>query len=65
MHTVLDGERVAYRIDEICKLTGLSRSTIYLEISAGRLRVIKCGNRTLVLVEACKAWLDSLPAKTN
>ena len=65
MQTVFDGVKMAYHIKEICSLTGLSRSTIYQEISAGRLQAIKCGNRTLVLAEACKAWLASLPAKRN
>jgi predicted DNA-binding transcriptional regulator AlpA len=41
MRAVFDGEKVAYRINEFCALTGLSRSTIYLEIAAGRLKAIK------------------------
>jgi excisionase family DNA binding protein len=55
--------KVAYRVDEFCALTGLGRSKIYQEISACRLKAIKCGNRTLITAAAAKQWLDTLPAK--
>lgn len=41
---------------------GVSRSKIYEEIQAGRLRAVKCGSRTLIPYAAGKAWLDALPA---
>jgi excisionase family DNA binding protein len=55
--------RYAYSIEEVTKLTGLGRSSIYEEIRDGRLRIRKAGRRSLVLPDDLKAWLASLPAK--
>jgi excisionase family DNA binding protein len=57
------GLPLAYRVNEACHTLSISRSTLYEEIAAGRLRAVKCGNRTLIPVVAAKAWLESLPAK--
>jgi excisionase family DNA binding protein len=40
---------------------GVSRSKIYEEIQAGRLRAVKCGSRTLIPYTAGEAWLEALP----
>jgi excisionase family DNA binding protein len=37
-----------YRISTVVKLTGLSRSLIYEQIKAGRLRTVKQGRATLI-----------------
>jgi excisionase family DNA binding protein len=58
-----NSERVAYRVDEFCASTGLSRSKVYEEIASGRLKAVKCGSRTLIPASASQAWLESLPAK--
>jgi excisionase family DNA binding protein len=44
-------EPFAATIRESCRLTGLSRTTIYNLIAAGRLAPIKVGKRTLISVE--------------
>jgi excisionase family DNA binding protein len=41
---------------------GISRSKIYEEIAAGRLKAVKCGSRTLVPYASGEAWLNNLPA---
>lgn len=39
----------------------LGHTKIHEEISAGRLRAVKCGARTLILVRDAVAWERSLP----
>jgi excisionase family DNA binding protein len=42
-------------------MTGLSRSTLYRQASAGRLKMLKFGRSTLVDYASLRALLDSLP----
>lgn len=49
--------RIAYTIDELCQVVGISRAMIYKEIKAQRLRVRKVGKRTVVPVDEVRAWL--------
>ncbi len=51
----------AFRIAEICSITGLGRTTIYAAIRAGDLIARKCGRRTIVLADDLSEWLASLP----
>lgn len=53
---------IAHTVKDACDLTGLGRSTIYEAIKAGRLKPRKCGNRTLILHEDLKRFIESLPA---
>jgi excisionase family DNA binding protein len=53
----------ALRVDEACARYRISRSKLYLEIAAGRLKAVKCGSRTLIPTEAGDAWFNSLPGK--
>lgn len=39
----------------------LGHTKIYEEISAGRLRAVKCGSRTLILARDAATWERSLP----
>jgi excisionase family DNA binding protein len=55
-YTILEAKRVA---------AGISRTTLYEEIKAGRLRAVKRGRRTLILADDLKTWLLSLPATTK
>ncbi len=50
----------AYSISEACQRVGIGRTRLYGEIKEGRLRVRKCGRRTIIRVEDLDAWLDSL-----
>jgi excisionase family DNA binding protein len=58
----MKGAKVALSILEFCSVAGIGRSRAYEEIKAGRLRIIKCGRRTLVPVEAVRTWLGALGA---
>ncbi len=49
-------------IPQWCALSGMSRTGTYNALGRGDLRAVKCGDRTLIDVEAGLAWLRSLPA---
>lgn len=55
------GGRLAYDVRQVCKLSGLSRATVYAAIRGGKLRARKQGARTLVLRDDLRAWLEALP----
>jgi excisionase family DNA binding protein len=57
--------KFAFSIADLPGLVSLSRSHIYEEIRAGRLRTVKAGRRTLVLAEDLRAWLQSLNDPSN
>lgn len=48
----------AYRVKEFCERFRISRSKFYLEVSAGRLTVIKIGGRTIITPEDAARWLQ-------
>ena len=48
--------RPVYPVDEFCEDFGVSRTTAYAEIRAGRLRAFKIGERTMVAGEDAMAW---------
>lgn len=52
-------EPLALRIHDAVRVSGLSRATLYVEISAGRLRAIKAGGRRLIMTADLQAYLDS------
>jgi excisionase family DNA binding protein len=56
-----DFELRAFRIPEVCKRTGVGRTTVYAAIKDGSLKARKCGRTTVVLADDLRAWLSSLP----
>jgi excisionase family DNA binding protein len=50
---------LAYRIEELATLLGVSRSFVYLEIQAGRLRPVKLGRCTIILAEEVRRYLGT------
>ena len=54
----------AMTIFDFCKWAGIGRTAVYEEINRGRLKIRKCGRRTLVPTEEAVAWLNSLPSQT-
>lgn len=53
--------RLAYSIPDFMQAAGIgSRSTIYREISEGRLKTVKVGSRRLIPYDSAKEWLESL-----
>lgn len=53
-------EPVALTISAFCQATGVGRSKVYQELKFGRLRGVKVGRRTLILVSELSAWLGGL-----
>ena len=56
-----DRLRGALSIDGFCKLYGLGRTFAYEQIKSGKLRAVKCGNRTLILRADAEQWARALP----
>lgn len=49
----------AYDIKSFCKAFNVSRSFVYEEMKAGRLKAVKVGRRTLIPRANALAWLNS------
>jgi excisionase family DNA binding protein len=59
--TTLDSSRLAYRIDDLAEALGVSRTKLYSEIAAGKLRAVKLGSRTLITTRDANDYLSRLP----
>lgn len=46
---------------DACRILGVGRTTLYEEMKANRVKAVKAGRRTLVLVESLREWLGTLP----
>jgi len=60
--TLDDARPLAYSLPEAVRASGLSRSTLYEQIAAGKLRARKLGARTLILRTELETFLAGLPA---
>ena len=58
--TTTEPAPMMFRISTVVKLTGLSRSVIYEQIKAGRLRTVKQGNTTLITAAALDDYVKLL-----
>lgn len=52
-------DRLALRVNEAVAVSGLSRSTLYELLKAGKLRAVKVGGRRLILRESLQALLQT------
>jgi hypothetical protein len=52
----------AFDIASFCQRYGVGRTLTYDEIKSGRLRVRKCGRRTLITEDDAENWLRRLPS---
>lgn len=50
-------DRIAYRPEEVAKLTGLGRTTVFEEIRTGSLESVKVGRARLITAGALDRWL--------
>ena len=57
-NTMTNTEKLAYSVYEACEATSLKRSTIYAYISAGRLRVVRIGGRTIIPADSLRTLLE-------
>ena len=55
--TVASNERIALRIRDASIVSGLSRSTLYELLKAGKIRAVKIGGRRLILRDSLEALL--------
>ena len=51
-------EKILYRVPEVVRATGYSRSFLYEAISAGSLRVVRKGRTVRVGADDLKAWIE-------
>jgi len=58
--TTTEPAPMMFRISTVVKLTGLSRSVIYEQIKAGRLRTVKQGSATLITAAALDDYVHLL-----
>lgn len=58
--TTTEPAPMMFRISTVVKLTGLSRSVIYEQIKAGRLRTVKQGTATLITAAALDDYIKLL-----
>ena len=58
-------QRLALTVSECTEVARLGRTKIYQEIKEGRLRAVKLGRSTRILVEDLKHYLAHLPALKN
>ena len=59
--TEVEVPRIALRVREACVSLSISRSKLYEEVAAGRLKALKAGGRTLIPPKSIDDWLNSLP----
>ncbi len=52
---------LAVTIPEAVRLSGLSRSELYRQMGAGRIRARKSGSRTLIIWASLQAHIEALP----
>ena len=51
-------EPISMRVNDACRYTGISRSTLYLLIAKGDVEIIKLGASTLVITDSLKRYVD-------
>jgi excisionase family DNA binding protein len=55
------GGRLAYSVDEVAHLTGLSRDLLYDQMRQGNLHYVKIGRRRLITRQHLEAFLGAMP----
>ena len=53
-------EQEVFRVLEFCQRYAISRASLYREIAAHRLRIIKRGRRTLITRVEAERWFENL-----
>lgn len=51
-------EPISMRVQDACRFTGLSRSTLYLLIARGEVEIVKMGAATLVLTDSLRDLIE-------
>jgi excisionase family DNA binding protein len=53
------GQR-ALSVEQFCERYGIGKSTLYVQIREGRLRLRKIGKRSVIAVEDAEIWFKNL-----
>jgi excisionase family DNA binding protein len=53
------------RVNDACRFTGISRSTLYLLIANGEIEIIKLGASTLVVTESLRRFINKKRRSTS
>jgi excisionase family DNA binding protein len=56
------GDEIAFRVDDAVRVSGLSRSSLYLLMANGELPAIKAGGRRLILRADLEKYFEGLRA---
>jgi hypothetical protein len=56
-----EADRLAYSINGFAERADISRSSVYAEIRAGKLKAKRRGCRTIITAEAAREYFNSLP----
>ena len=51
-------EPISMRVNDACRFTGISRSTLYLLIASGDVEIIKLGASTLVVTDSLRRFVN-------
>ena len=51
-------EPLLYRVVDACRVTGYSRSFIYEQITAGKLKVVRIGRTVRIAAVELRAWIE-------
>ena len=54
--------KLLFRVNEACSVLGLGRTSLYKEIAAGRLRVVRAAGRTLLARRDLDEYVETLRA---
>jgi hypothetical protein len=54
-------QKLAYSIDEVQRLVGIGRTSVFKAIREQKLKIVKFGSRSLVLPKDLHDWPASLP----
>lgn len=55
MDTTTKSDKLAYSISEACAATSLGRTTLYAHVTAGRLKAVRIGGRTVIPADSLRA----------
>ena len=58
-------EKLLYGVSEAAEMTGIGRSKLYEELTAGRLRSVKVGTRRLIPRESLEEFVRTLTAQSE
>lgn len=64
MNTTDTAQLISVSTEEAARITGLTRSTVYIAIAKGELKSFKFGKRRLILIKEVEAWIN-LAAKNG